>query len=72
MSSLVVLTADTPMAKAKFVGGGPINGRRDLSVPRFGPAWVRWHTPDGAVAWYGHKKATARTYVYVDPKPTKS
>ena len=42
--------------------GGPLDGQR-RDVPKFGPAFVRWHGED-AVHWYARKKGSLRTYLY--------
>ena len=49
--------------------GGPLDGQR-RDVPKFGPAFVRWHGED-AVHWYAWKKGNQRTYTYVGPAPSE-
>ena len=49
--------------------GGPLDGQR-RDVPKFGPAFIRWHGED-AVHWYAWKKGSQRTYTYVGPAPSE-
>lgn len=52
-----------PAISAGTFRGGPLDGAH-RRVPAYGPAWVRYQTPD-AFHWYAFKSGSQRTYSYV-------